>query len=254
MQLNYKHFGSGAPLIIIHGLFGSLDNWQSIAKQWAENFSVYIIDLRNHGKSPHVNKHSYDFIAEDIAEFMQQQHIEKAYFLGHSMGGKAVMQFAIMYPKKVIKQIIVDIATKQYSRGHDDIFDALFHLNLDLIESRSEAEDALKEKITETGTRQFLLKNLDRNEAGQYEWKFNLEVLYRDYNNISEAIKSKHAIEVSTLVIKGANSKYISAEDETVFKTMFPKTTIASVSNAGHWVHADNPGELLTIVNRFLIG
>jgi pimeloyl-ACP methyl ester carboxylesterase len=254
VQLNYKQFGNGTPLIILHGLFGSLDNWQTLAKQFAENFSVYIIDVRNHGKSPHTAEHDYISIAEDLKEFMQQQNIDKAHFIGHSMGGKAVMQFSILYPEKVLKQVIVDIAPKKYGRGHDDIFDAIFSLDLNTLQSRTEADEQLQKMIPDFGTRQFMLKNLDRTEEGKYAWKFNLETLFREYENVRGGVTSSKPIDVETLVIKGEKSGYVTAEDEVTFKTLFPKTTIASVSNAGHWVHAENPRELLTLVNRFLIG
>jgi esterase len=254
VQLNYKQFGNGTPLIILHGLFGSLDNWQTLAKQFAENFSVYIIDVRNHGKSPHTAEHDYVSIAEDLKEFMQQQSIEKAHFIGHSMGGKAVMQFSILYPEKVLKQIIVDIAPKKYGRGHDEIFDAIFSLDFNTLQSRNEADEQLQKLIPDFGTRQFILKNLDRTEEGKYAWKFNLETLFREYENVRGGITSSKPIDVETLVIKGEKSGYVTAKDEANFKTLFPKTTIASVSNAGHWVHAENPTELLTLVNRFLIG
>lgn len=254
MNLNYKQFGNGTPLIILHGLFGSLDNWQTLARQFAENFSVYIIDVRNHGKSPHTSEHDYISIAEDLKEFMQQQNIDKAYFIGHSMGGKAVMQFSILYPEKVLKQVIVDIAPKKYGRGHDDIFDAIFSLNLNTLQSRNEADAQLQKLIPDFGTRQFILKNLERTEEGNYVWKFNLETLFREYENVRGGITSNKPIDVETLVVKGEKSNYITAEDEANFKTLFPKAIIASVSNAGHWVHAENPAELLTLVNRFLIG
>ena len=254
MQLNYKQFGNGTPLIILHGLFGSLDNWQTLAKQFAENFSVYIIDVRNHGKSPHTAEHDYISIAEDLKEFMQQQNIDKAHFIGHSMGGKAVMQFSILYPEKVLKQVIVDIAPKKYGRGHDDIFDAIFSLDFNTLQSRNEADEQLQKMIPDFGTRQFILKNLDRTDDGKYAWKFNLETLFREYENVRGGVTSSKPIDVETLVIKGEKSGYVTTEDEVNFKTLFPKTTIASVSNAGHWVHAENPRELLTLVNRFLIG
>jgi pimeloyl-ACP methyl ester carboxylesterase len=254
VQLNYKQFGNGTPLIILHGLFGSLDNWQTLAKQFAENFSVYIIDVRNHGKSPHTAEHDYISIAEDLKEFMQQQNIDKAHFIGHSMGGKAVMQFSILYPEKVLKQVIVDIAPKKYGRGHDDIFDAIFSLDFNTLQSRNEADEQLQKMIPDFGTRQFILKNLDRTDDGKYAWKFNLETLFREYENVRGGVTSSKPIDVETLVIKGEKSNYVKTDDEANFKILFPKTTIASVSNAGHWVHAENPRELLTLVNRFLIG
>lgn len=254
MNLNYKQFGNGTPLIILHGLFGSLDNWQTLAKQFAENFSVYIVDVRNHGKSPHTTEHDYVSIAEDLKEFMQQQNIEKSHFIGHSMGGKAVMQFSILYPEKVLKQVIVDIAPKKYGRGHDEIFDAIFSLDLNTLQSRNEADEQLQKLIPDFGTRQFILKNLDRADDGKYTWKFNLETLFREYENVRSGITSSKPIDVETLVIKGEKSGYVTAEDEANFKTLFPKTTIAGISNARHWVHAENPTELLILVNQFLIG
>ncbi len=253
MQLNYKHFGSGTSLIILHGLFGSLDNWQTLARQFAENFSVYIVDLRNHGKSPHTVEHDYISIAEDIKEFMQQQNVEKANFIGHSMGGKAAMQFSILYPEKVLKQVIVDIAPKKYGRGHDDIFDAIFSIDLNTLQSRNEADEQLQQLIPDFGTRQFLLKNLERTEDGKYQWKFNLETLFREYENVRGGIVSPKSFDIPTLVIKGERSGYITSEDEETFKALFPETTITSVSNAGHWVHAENASEFYNIVSAFLL-
>jgi esterase len=254
MKLNYKHLGKGTSLIILHGLFGSLDNWLTLGKKFAEHFSVYLVDQRNHGRSPHTEEHSFELMAADIDEFMQQHHIEKAHLIGHSMGGKTAIQFSLLHPEKVLKQIIIDIAPKKYPRGHDDIFDAIFSLNLSQIEKRDEADKILSEKIRDLGTRQFLLKNLDRNsDSGTFEWKMNLDVLYRDYDNISKEIISTNPVDVETLVIRGGKSGYVPDEDLKLFKKLFPKTTMTDIENAGHWVHAEAPVELLAIASRFLL-
>src|SRR5690606_38017743 len=186
--------------------------------------------------------------------FLDEQKIEKAHFIGHSMGGKAVMKFSLLHPERVLKQIIVDIAPKKYPRGHDEIFDAFFSLNLSAIEKREDADTLMAEKISHAAIRQFLLKNLERNaDSENYEWKMNLEVLHRDYDEISAAIQSKTSVDIPTLVIRGSRSDYVSDEDLKIFRQMFPKTTMTDIENAGHWVHAEAPGELLTIVNRFLL-
>jgi esterase len=254
LQLNYKHFGSGTPLIILHGLFGSLDNWMTLGKKFAEHFSVYIIDQRNHGRSPHTKHHSFQWMADDLHEFMQQHKIDKAHLIGHSMGGKTVMQFSINHPEKVLKQIIVDIAPKQYPRGHDEIFDAIFSLNLSEINSRNEADAQLQKLIPEFAVRQFLLKNLDRNtDTGKFEWKMNVDLLFQEYDNIRQEISSNKKTNIETLVIRGSKSQYVSDDDIVDFKKLFPQTSVKDISNAGHWVHAEAPQEFFSAANDFLL-
>jgi esterase len=254
LQLNYKHFGSGTPLIILHGLFGSLENWQTLSKKFSEQFSVYIIDQRNHGRSPHTEHHNFQLMAEDILIFMQQHEIKKAHLIGHSMGGKTVMQFCINHPEKVLKQIIVDIAPKQYPRGHDEIFDAIFSLNLSEIKSRNEADELLQPKISEFAVRQFLLKNLGRNDDnGKFEWKMNVDLLFREYDNIRQEISSNTTTEIETLVIRGTKSPYVSDNDIADFKKLFSEVSVIDIPDAGHWVHAEAPQEFFNAVNAFLL-
>jgi pimeloyl-ACP methyl ester carboxylesterase len=254
LQLNYKHFGSSTPLIILHGLFGSLDNWQTLGRKFAEHFSVYLIDQRNHGRSPHTKHHNFQLMADDLFDFMQQHDLDKAHLIGHSMGGKTVMQFSINHPEKVLKQIIVDIAPKQYPRGHDDIFKAIFSLNLSEIQKRDEADAQLEKMIPEFAVRQFIMKNLERNaDTGMFEWKMNLELLYREYDNICEAITSGKTTDAETLVVRGSKSKYVSDADINDFKKLFSKVAVADISGAGHWVHAEAPKEFLTVANNFLL-
>jgi pimeloyl-ACP methyl ester carboxylesterase len=248
MELNYKSFGQGDPIIILHGLFGTLDNWQTIAKKLAEDYMVYIIDLRNHGKSPHAAPMTYPQMAEDIQQFLENNWIYEANIIGHSMGGKVAMQLALSYPDLVKSLIVVDIAPKQYPGGHYEIFDALFALDLTKVEGRNDADNFLKERIKDFGVRQFLLKNLSRNKEGGYRWKMNLPVIYDHYQDILAPIQADEPFEKPTLFIRGGQSDYIQADDLDTITELFPVAMIDTVLDAGHWVHAQAPEELMSMV------
>ena len=252
MQLNFKKLGSGEALIILHGFMGSLDNWQSLANEFAKSYEVYLIDARNHGKSPHTSTHSIAEMVDDLFDFMQQQHISKANIIGHSMGGKVAMQFAVNYPNCVNKLVVADIAAKKYERGHDDVFEALHAIDLTKIETRKQAEEAMLPHVSEFGTRQFLLKNLERLENGTYQWKMNLGVLHRDYDEITQEVKSYKPITITVLFLKGELSKYIKHEDWEQIQSIFPQAELKEISKAGHWLHADNPKEFYEKVMVFL--
>jgi esterase len=253
MSLQFKSFGAGDPVIILHGLFGTLDNWQAIAKQLAEHFTVFIVDQRNHGKSPHTEHISYPLMAEDLRKFMEDHWVYDAHIIGHSMGGKTAMQFALDNPDMVNKLIVVDIAPKAYVGNHETIFEALFDVPLERLESRSEAEDILKGKIgDDPGTILFLLKNLTRNKDGGYTWKMNLQVLHKDYQNILAAVQGMEAFEKDALFIKGEKSDYILPEDLNDIRRLFPKAELKEVAGAGHWVHADAPDVLCEMILAFL--
>jgi len=252
MKLNYKEFGQGEPVIILHGLFGTLDNWQTIAKQLAKDFWIFIVDQRNHGRSPHVDELDYRLMAEDLKGFMDQHWIPKAHIIGHSMGGKTAMQFAFDYPDMVDKLTVVDIGPGENKAGHDMIFDALLSLDLENIANRSDADDFLKEKIDEYGVRQFLLKNLNRKKEGGYQWKMNLQAIHQNYQNILAAVGGDNVYDGETLFIKGGNSNYIKSEEEKTILGYFPESSIKTIEGAGHWVHAEAPKELLESVLGFL--
>lgn len=252
MELNFKEFGQGDPIIILHGLFGTSDNWQTIAKQLAKEYSVFIIDQRNHGRSPHADEFNYQVMAEDLKEFMEQRWIYNARIIGHSMGGKTAMQFALEYPDMVEKLVIVDIANQTYKGGHEVIFDALLSLDLEKITNRKEADELLKPKIEDFGVRQFLLKNLTRNKENKYEWKMNLPIIYKNYNSILDSLEGEEPFEEATLFIKGGLSKYISDENFKTTQILFPHSKLETIENVGHWVHAEAPKELLQILNSFL--
>ncbi len=252
MELNYKEFGQGSPIIILHGLFGTLDNWQTIAKALAKDYWVFIVDQRNHGRSPHVKELNYQLMAEDLKVFMDQQWIPKAHILGHSMGGKTAMQFAFEYPDMVDKLVVIDIAPGENKSGHKDIFEALFSLDLEKLKNRTEANQSLEKKITDYGVRQFLLKNLTRKKEGAYRWKMNLEAIYNNYQEILNEVSSDTPFDGESLFIKGELSNYINESEKQLIHQFFTNVTIQTIENAGHWVHADAPKELLERINEFL--
>lgn len=250
MRLHYKSFGQGDPIVILHGLFGTLDNWQTIAKQLAEQYTVYIVDQRNHGRSPHLDEMNYHLMAEDLKTFMESQWMYKAHIVGHSMGGKTAMQFALEYPEMVDTLVVIDIAPKTYVDGHSSIFEALMSIDLNRLESRNQAEDELRKRIPDYGVRQFLLKNLTRSKSGGFIWKMNLPVLHKHYSDILQATTGDMAFEGRTLFIRGSRSDYILPEDEPNILSLFPNARIETVRNAGHWVHAEAPAALLALLLR----
>ena len=253
IQLNYKSFGQGFPLIIIHGLFGTLDNWQTLAKLFAEKYSVFILDLRNHGRSPHVDGlFNYSILAEDIKDFMEQNWIYKAHLLGHSMGGKTAMQFALNYPDMVDKLVVVDIAPKSYKGGHEKILNALNSLDLTTLTDRKFAEAHLLNLLHDNSTVQFLLKNLSRKKEGGFEWKMNLSNLIENYEHILDNIIIENHFDQPTLFIKGGKSDYILDKDLNYIQSIFTHSKLIEIKEAGHWVHSVQPQELYNIVNDFL--
>lgn len=252
MHLHHKVYGEGSPLLILHGFMGSLDNWHTLASQFGKTHKVYAIDQRNHGKSGHSSKHTLALMVSDVKLFIETHGLNKVSIIGHSMGGKVAMQFALDYPHLVDKLIVVDIAPKQYKRGHDDVFQAIFSVELSKIESRKQAEQMMEPHVPDFGTRQFLLKNLDRKEDGTYGWKMNLQTLHADYDEIIKAVISEGVFEGETLIIKGANSRYINADDELDFNKLFPQNKIVVIPQAGHWVHAEAPQLFFETVNEFL--
>lgn len=251
MQLNYKQFGQGHPIIILHGLFGSLDNWQTIARQLAQNYMVFVLDQRNHGYSPHVETFDYESMAEDLRLFMEDNWIYGATILGHSMGGKTAMQFALDNPDMVNRLVIVDIGPKAYRSGHQSIFEAMFSLDVTQLTNRKIAYAHFKKTIEKEGVRQFLLKNLTRNRAGSYAWKMNLPVIYQNYDKILAAIESDEVFDKPTLFIKGELSPYITEKDHSFIHTLFPNAEIKTVAGAGHWVHSEKPRLFLDVLNGF---
>ena len=252
MQLNYKESGQGLPIVALHGVFGSSDNWVSISKSLSSNFKVYLVDQRNHGQSFHSDEFTYDLLAQDLYELVTSLNLEKFILLGHSMGGKVAMKFASLYPQSLLKLIVVDISPKFYKRHHDDILNGLSSLQLDKLQSRQEADQALSKYVPEIGIRQFLLKNLYRKENNQFAWRLNLATLKDKIDNVGEALDEGVSISVPTLFIKGAKSRYIKEEDEILISKLFTRFEIATIPDAGHWVQAEKPQEFLKVVTKFI--
>lgn len=255
MILNSKIYGvekNGTPLLVFHGLFGMLDNWVTFGREFGEKLTCYLLDLRNHGKSFHTEEMSHDNMAEDILNYLNQHQIEKAYLLGHSLGGKAVMQFAITYPERVKKIIVVDIAPKAYPPHHQKIIEALQSVDFEKMMSRKEVEEKLAESIEEKPVIQFLVKNLYWEQEDRLNWRFNLKVLAEKYSDfVGNAIRFG-IFEGETLFIKGEKSHYILPQDEFLIQKQFPKYQLITIKNAGHWVQVENVKEFNEGVSDFL--
>src|SRR5690606_22063636 len=249
MKLHFKKSGKGQPIIILHGLFGMLDNWQSIANKLSDDFEVWLVDQRNHGHSPHSDEHSYDLMADDLKTLIDDHSISNPVVVGHSMGGKTVMRFAQKYPDLAAGIVIVDMGMKQYPIHHDTIVEALKSVPVDEITSRPEAEDYLKKHISEAGIRLFLLKNLNRKKDGGYNWRFNLPVLEKEMTKIVAGLPEDHS-EVEALFIYGTHSNYIRNEDMPQLKDVFPNARFESLE-AGHWLHAEKPAEVFELISSF---
>ena len=252
MQLHFKESGQGRALILLHGLFGSSDNWHSIAQRLAEKFQIFSLDQRNHGQSPHSAEMNYALMAGDLNEFMTARGIETAFVLGHSMGGKTAMQFALQFPERVEKLVVSDMAPRAYAPEHEKIFAALLALDLKSFLTRQEIEDTLALEIPNLNLRRFLLKYLGRNSDGKFLWKINLRGLWENYPQLGNAISASVPFTKPTLFIRGEKSDYISAADEPLIHKLFPQAEIQTIIGAGHWVHADKPEEFLKRVLKFL--
>lgn len=251
MRLNFQVQGDGFPLIILHGFLGSLDNWRSVSKRLSVSYKVYNVDLRNHGQSPHDEIMSYPIMGDDLREFLDEHQIFEADMLGHSMGGKVAMQFALEHPARVAKLIVVDIAPKDYPPSQRSLLQALRDVNLQTFRSFGEIDAALAPAVRSPVLRQFLLKNLAR-DAGTFRWKISLDALIKNYDELTKNIAVREPFNKPTLFIRGGQSKYIQDEDLTIIKQLFPQAEISTIPNAGHWVHSDAPSEFLQIVNGFL--
>ncbi|WP_196891114.1 alpha/beta fold hydrolase [Aureivirga marina] len=244
--------GQGEPLLILHGFFGMSDNWKSLGNKYAEQFEVHMIDQRNHGRSFHSEEFTYELMAEDLFHYIQHHNLKKVSLLGHSMGGKTVMLFATMYPEMVAKLIVADISPRFYPVHHDLILEALNSIDFSIHKTRKEVEEVLKERIDEVGVRQFLLKNVFWKTKEELAFRFNLESLTENVEEVGVALPSFHEFDKKTLFLRGENSGYISKEDESLIFAHFPKAKIQTVKNAGHWLHAENQTDFYTYSIEFL--
>lgn len=253
MTLHSQIIGEGRPLLILHGFLGMGDNWKTLGNQFADDgFEVHLIDQRNHGRSFHSEDFNYTVMANDLKNYCDAHHLSHISLLGHSMGGKTAMEFAMLYPEIVDKLIIADIGPKAYPQHHQDILKSLASLDFDVLASRGEADKVLAHYIPEIGTRQFLLKNLYWVKKGRLGLRVNLPVVTKHIAQVGKAMSIDAVYKGETLFVRGANSGYIEDIDALVIKKQFPKAVIKTVENAGHWLHAENPTQFYQIVNNFL--
>lgn len=252
MHLNYRTLGQGQPFVILHGIFGTSDNWQTFGRALSEKYQVFLVDLRNHGNSPHSEEFNYTVMADDLKEFIEQHHLENPIILGHSMGGKVAMFFAASHPDLFEKMIIVDIAPKYYPVHHQKILEGLEAVEINKIDSRKEAEEQMSKHIGDMGVRQFLLKNLKRTNHDGFAWKLNLPVIRDNIENVGEALDTDHPIKKPVLFVRGAKSDYIQDEDKAEIRKIFPLAQVVTIKDAGHWIHAEQPEALYEAVMAFL--
>lgn len=250
VKLFSKVHGEGDPLIIMHGVFGMSDNWQTLGRRWSEKFEVHLLDLRNHGRSPHSDDFSYELMSGDLQEYLDDHKIDKANIIGHSMGGKVAMLFAVLNESRVSKLIVADIAPRPYQPHHQQIIEALQSLPLQDLTSRSDAEEQFA--IEHEGIRQFLLKNLYWKEKNQMAWRFNLTVIAREIDKVGEGLAQNSIFEGPTLFVRGEKSNYIKDEDWDEIERHFPHAKLETIADAGHWLHAEKPQEFYSQVSRFL--
>ena len=252
MKLNYKILGEGQPLIILHGLFGSSDNWLTHAKRLSEYFKVILVDQRNHGHSDWSNDFNYTILATDLMELITELDLNKSYVLGHSMGGKTAMVFAQLFPEMISKLIVVDIGIKQYPMHHDEILKGIHAVGEGKMNSRSDAESQLLPFIPSAGVRQFLMKNLYWKEKEQLAWRMNVAILEKEMPHILASIADTEVF-TPALFIRGEQSNYILDEDWNDIENAFPDSNLVTIKNAGHWVHAEAPEVFMNEVLGFLL-
>jgi esterase len=252
MRLNFIEIGNGRPMVILHGLFGSLDNWMTIAKRFSEHYRVFLVDQRNHGRSEHVDEQSYEAMSDDLHLFFVEHNLDDVLLVGHSMGGKTAMQFAINHSDLLRKVVVLDIGPQAYEVHHDEIIRSLQSLDLENISSRKEAELAMENLISQKDTRQFLLKNLYRTSgtegSNKYAWRFNLDVIARDIEEVGLPIFG--SCNLPMLFIRGGRSNYLSVKQTSTLRAQFPNAEMITLET-GHWIHAENPEGLFDAIIEF---
>ncbi|MEL6810081.1 MAG: alpha/beta fold hydrolase [Bacteroidota bacterium] len=254
MVLHSQIIGEGTPFVILHGFLGMSDNWKTLGRKFAElGYQLHLVDQRNHGRSFHHEDFSYGVMAEDLVKYCDVHGLDEVVLLGHSMGGKTAMEFAVKYPDRVSKLIVADIAPKEYPPHHQDIMKALNTLDFSQTKTRGQADEQLSLYIKELGTRQFLLKNLYWKEKGVLGLRMNLPVLTEKYSEVGRALEAGKTYDGPVLFVRGSRSGYIDDLDELSIKKHFKAAKIATVRNAGHWLHADNPSHFHEIITNFLL-
>ncbi len=250
--LHSRIIGEGQPFLILHGYFGMGDNWKSLGNQFAQNYQVHMIDQRNHGRSFHADDFDYELLAEDLYNYIDHHDLENIILLGHSMGGKTAMLFAVEYPELLDKLLVADISPRYYQPHHNEILKALNSVDFSIHNSRKLVEDQLSNFIPEIGTRQFLLKSVYWREKGQLDFRFNLDSLTVNNSEVGKALPSFTQFDGETLFLAGGNSGYITENEMPLIKAHFPNSEVVTIANTGHWLHAENPTKFYEKVMEFL--
>lgn len=254
MRLHFREYGSGPALTILHGLLGASGNWHTLSrKRFGETHRVIVPDLRNHGKSPHDSRFDYEAMAEDIVELWDSCGVESSSVMGHSMGGKVAMHLALAYPDRVSSLIVVDMAPRAYPPSHEALFQALADADPESHDSRASVEELLSQRIPDNGVLQFLLKNLERHDGG-YRWQMNLETIVANYDRVLEGLTVIATYDGPTLFIRGGASDYVLDDDRPLIEAYFPGAELETLSDVGHWVHAQAPDAFADLVEGFLAG
>lgn len=253
LKLHCETLGEGADLVILHGLFGSLENWRGSARLLARHFRVWLVDQRNHGLSPHSSEFHYGAMAEDLHALLDLHALERVHLLGHSMGGKTAMLYAALHPDRVDRLIVEDMGPGGYGPHHDEVFRGLLALPLGQLRSRSEADKLLRDTIPVDEVRRFLLKNLYRQADGTWAWRCNLSVLFGSYRHLLSALPLDAPVVCPTLFVKGALSDYLDPSRNDDLLELFVQRRHVTIQGAGHWVHAEQPAAFLQAVQSFLL-
>jgi esterase len=253
VKLHFEAYGQGKPLIILHGLLGSLDNLHSISSKLSASLKVFALDLRNHGRSGHSFDMDYPLMAQDVKQFIESQGMADAFFLGHSMGGKVAMQLALLYPETVRKLVVADIAPHSYPPRHQKTLNGMISLDLTHFHTRKETEAALAPAVPNLSTRQFLLKNVIREASGTFRWRIGLREIIENYPRLTEGITSDRCFEKPALFIRGDTSDYLLENDLDSIRALFPRARLDTIPGAGHLVHTERPAAFVKSVQDFLL-
>jgi esterase len=266
MKLFFRKYGNGPPLFILHGLYGSSDNWVTIARSLSENFTVYLPDQRNHGQSPHSDTHDYDSMCQDLLELTRELKINTFFLAGHSMGGKVAVNFALKWPEKIYSLIIIDISPfrssdkeSRFRNEHKHILESVLSMDLSNIRTRNEAETLISQKIESEKTRSFILKNLQRTGEQSFSWRMNVKSLFDNLEKIVDGLprptrETESVTGFPVTFIRGENSDYLPSAEAEAIQKLFPAAVIVTVKNAGHWVHAERPDAIIEIFLKQING
>lgn len=250
--LHSKILGQGQPLMILHGYFGMGDNWKTLGNQFSESFEVHLIDQRNHGRSFHAREFNYEVMVDDVYRYIQHHQLDNCILMGHSMGGKTAMLFAVEHPELIEKLIIVDISPRAYEPHHNEILAALNTVDFTKHTSRTLIDKHLKKWIPEAGVRQFLMKNVYWREKGVLDFRFNLPSLTENNAEVGAELPPNTIFDKKTLFLAGGNSGYISDREIPLIENHFPLAMVETIPDTGHWLHAEKPEIFYQMVMNFL--